>query len=323
MRARLDLSIALTCLTGGLFGQASYQADEVETTMEYAAPSETLHFKPRLSFGYGALEYRELKFDPFVLSLADPPRTDVKSDFDEAVYQGSVNFDFIFGHHGMLLGFDFFQTESGTEKWKDEGVLFQENDLDVWRFGFEVGYIGSTYNRSIPPAELTGADRWIRFAGGLAFYYRHQHFTRDEFVVFNPNVIADPTPSFSDEEVEEQFDMVGGEILLELEAGPRNIVAAFVRARGGGGLVTVVNDSLGSLEEDARIYTAGVQGTFDVGIVSQFVKNLELRAGYRFGVMQVYEERAEVDLGGGTLYVDLPDNRTMMSMAFVELAIPF
>jgi hypothetical protein len=273
--------------------------------------------RPHLSLGGGDFSYREHHFE-----LAPG----LKSRFEEPVISTGFGWDFIFaGHNALTTDFDFFQTDRGTERWKDSGTLVQEDRLNVRRFSLALGYLYSTWDRSQPPESLSGPSRLLRFGFGVSAYYRRQAFRRDEFTDFTTS-----PPTSSDEVVNETFDMVGVETGLTLEFGPRNIAAAFLRARGGGGYVGVLNDGLEPLvkKEDARIDTGGVQGTVEVGLVSQFARHVELRAGYRYHRMEVFESRRTVNavdpvLGPVVISIELPDNTTEMHMLFVEAAFPF
>lgn len=267
------------------------------------APTRREH-RPYASFGYGSLEYRETSFEI---------RPDLTSSFREPVYMGALGWEFLLERSAIRLGVDFFVTENGTEDWTETGTLLQTNDLRVWRLSLDAGYLYSSYDRGLPSSELTGTNKHFRFGAGLNLYYRHQHFQRDDFATFDP-------PTFDDQSVNEKFDMLGGEVVLELEVGPRDIVAAFARGKGGGGLVTVTNDALGSFENDARIWTAGVQGTIEAGVVSEAIRGIELRAGYRYHRLQVFEETTTV---AGILIVNLPDNQTTIHMFFFEASFPF
>src|SRR5262249_11638674 len=158
----------------------------------------------------------------------------------EPVFEMDFGWDLIFdGHHALALDFDFFQTDRGTERWTEFESLVQTDRLDVGRYGISVGYVGSTRSRAGPPQDLQGPARMLRCSASIQASYRRQAFRRDEFLDFSTS-----PPTFIDEEVREDFDMVGGEAILDLEIGPRNIVAGFIRGHGGGGYVGVVNDGL-------------------------------------------------------------------------------
>jgi hypothetical protein len=277
---------------------------DVVVTEEPLRAAERREHRPYASFGYGSLEYRETSFEI---------RPGLESKAREPVYMGALGWDFLFDRSTVRLGLDLFVTENGTEEWTEAGSLLQTNDFRVWRLSLDAGYLYSSYDTGLPPSDLEGTSKYFRFGAGLNFYYRHQQFQRDDFATFDP-------PSSDDQSVNEKFDMLGGEVMVEIEVGPRDIAAAFVRGKGGGGLVTVTNDALGSLEEDARIWTAGVQGTIEAGVVSEFLSGVELRAGYRYHRLQVFEETTTV---AGILIVNLPDNQTTIHMFFVEASFPF
>jgi len=296
-------SLALVVLLGAGLAAQDHPENVAVPAEETGSLEISLPFKPKLSIGYGILRYHEHDFD------AAPG---LESKYEEKVIQGMLGWEFLLGHHGFSLDIDFLHSFTGTETWTEFGTLAQEDDLKIWRLGFEVSYLGSTWDRSIPASSLDGPSRFIRFGAGIGAYYRHQQFTRDDFVLYNP-------PGTSDGEVNEKFDMFGGEILLELEIGPRDIIAAFARGKGGGGYVTVTNDALGSLEDDARINTFGVQGTIEAGLVSQPVSHVEVRVGYRYCRMEVFTESTVTD----GLLVQLPDNTTEVQVLFLELAFPF
>ncbi len=272
---------------------------------------------PRIDFGGGVLRYRETDFET-------APGTE--SDFEEPVFDSGIEWDVIFGgHHALNIELGFWQTSTGTEEWEENGVPIQMNDLDVGRFSLAMGYLASTWDRSVPPQALVGPPQWIRFAGGVRAYYRHQDFERDDFTVLLP-----PPPTFSSRGVEETFDMFGGEVALDLEFGPRSIVAGFLRGFAGGGYVGVHNDGLEPVvdKEDMRIDTAGVHAAFEVGVLSQFFPMVELRIGYRYHWMQVFQDQRTVDgfdpvLGPVVFSVELPDNTTELHVAFFEAAFPF
>jgi len=261
--------------------------------------------RPTFSFGAGVLEYREHDFD-----LAPG----LESRFSEPVFQYTFGWEFVTGNHDFYINMDFFHSLEGTEKWKESGETVQTDDLDILRFGLELGYMASTWDRALPPPLLPKSSQAVRFAGGLNLYYRHQHFERDDFVVF------DPFPEPVDFESDEMFDMLGGEVVLELEFGPRHILAGFIRGKGGGGYVSVVNDIFDPYDDDAQINTASVQGTVEVGILSQFLPHVELRLGYRWHRLEVFGEDTTVD---GVLLVELPDNTTEIHMGFLEAVFPF
>jgi len=266
--------------------------------------------RPHLLLGGGSFSYHERNF---TIAGAEG----LRSRFYAPAITGTLGWEFlVLDHQALGVDIPFFVTETNRETWKDSGIPAQQNNLQVWRMGFELNYLASSWNRRIPAADLAGTSRWVRMAAGLSAYYRHQHFTRDRFVTFDP-------PDESDARVQEKFDMLGGELLLEFEAGPRNVLAFFARGRGGGGYVTVTNDVFGGSEEDARLDTAGVQGTIDLGIVSEFARNCELRAGFRWHRMDVFETTTRFTSGGTLFIVNLPDNTTEMQMGFLEAAFPF
>lgn len=273
--------------------------------------------KPRLSFGGGVLAYREHDFDT---------APGLKSSFREPFFETGLGWDFIVaGHNVFNLGLDFWQSAEGTEKWKDSDIPVQENDLDVDRFSLTLGYLASSWNRALPPTELPPASRIFRIGGGLNFYYRRQAFFRDDFEDLTTN-----PPTFIDAEVEEVFDMVGGEVVLDMELGPRHIACAFLRLKSGGGWVGVTNDGLEPLvdEDDSDLSTAGIHGTVEAGVVSQPTPQVELRLGYRFHWTEVFQEQETVSgfdpvLGPVTVSIELPDNSTEIHMVFFEAAFPF
>jgi hypothetical protein len=209
----------------------------------------------------------------------------------------------------MSLNFDFLMTDKDTETWRENGTIVQENDLRVWRFGVEVGYRASTWDRRLPPRALTGDHKWIRFTGGADLYYRFQMFNRQRI------------PSLGD--VNESFNMFGGELVVDLEVGPRYLIAGFFRGRGGGGLVYVLNDLFDNIPgysaADFAIATAGIQGTVEMGLVSQPIFQLEIRAGYRYFVMRVLGS----DRTRAGIIVELPTNTTQIHMGFLEVGVPF
>jgi hypothetical protein len=163
----------------------------------------------------------------------------------------------------------------------------------------------------------------IRFAAGImAPQYRHQQFERDEFV----DTTTSP-PTSQEGSATETFDMVGAEVTLEFEVGPRPILAGFFRGRAGGEYVLVMNDGLEPLvdREDTDIHTAGVHGTVEAGVISQFIPNVEIRAGYRYHRQEVFQEMKNVITGpnGRGLSLELPDNTTELQMVFIEAAFVF
>lgn len=309
-------SISRSILTAALFASAGMPLASTRAQAQVPGTRPVVVI-PRLDFGGGVLRYRETDFDT-------APGTE--SDFDEPVFETGIEWDVVFGgHHALNIELGFWQTSTGTEDWEENGTPIQMNDLDVGRFSLAMGYLASTWDRSAPPQSLAGPARWIRFAGGLRAYYRHQAFERDDFTVFLP-----PPPTFSSRAVEETFDMAGGEVALDLEFGPRDIVSGFIRGFAGGGYVGVLNDGLGPVvdKEDMRIDTAGVHGTIEVGILSQFIPQLELRLGYRYHRMEVFQDRRTVSavdpfLGPVVFSVELPDNTTELHVAFFEAAFPF
>ena len=77
-----------------------------------------------------------------------------------------------------------------------------------------------------------------------------------------------------------------------------------------------------------RIDTAGVHATVEVGVLSQFIPMVELRIGYRYHWMQVFQDQRTASgfdpvLGPVTFSVELPDNITELHVAFFEAAFPF
>src|SRR5262245_60808716 len=163
------------------------------------APGLSFAIQPAVHFGGGELSYQEHDFRS---------APGLESKFEEPVFETGVGVDFIFqGHHALSLDFNFFGTTQGEETWKEAGTLVQENEMDIHRFGFELGYLGSTWNRALDPRDLRGPERFIRFAGGINGYYRRQGFDREGFVDFT----VDP-PLLIDAEATETFDMLGGEV---------------------------------------------------------------------------------------------------------------
>lgn len=276
-----------------------------------------LFHRPHFGMGAGELTYREHHFD-----IAPG----LKSNFSEPFVEGRGGWDFIFtGQNALTVDFAFLETKTGTETWKDSGALVQQNTLDVGRFSFEIGYLWSTWNRAVPPIDLGGISDMVRFGVGANTFYRRQAFDRDHFSDFTTS-----PPTTSDANVKETFDMLGAEVVLDLELGPRQLVAFFARGKGGGGYTGVLNDGLEPLvkKEDARLDTGEVHGTLEAGLVTQPNPRFELRAGYRYLWQEVFEKKRTVNavdpvLGPVTILIDLPDNTTIMHMGYIEVAIPF
>ncbi len=288
---------------------ASYQAvGEAPSATPEALPmwAPLFAFRPRVSLGFGEFSYEEEDFDLV-------PGLD--SEFKEPVFWGQLGCDFAFRHHGVTLDFDFFHTATGTERWEEFGSLVQKNELNVWRLGLELGYFGSTWDRSRPSSMLRGASRYVRFGGGFRLYYRHQHFTREDFELYDASGQLDEVV---DTEVEEKFDMLGGEFVIDFEVGPRHYAAGFIRGKGGGGLVVVTNDIFEPDEEDFSVTTASVQGTVEAGVVSQPIRFLEVRGGVRYHHLEVFGE----DTKESGITVELPDNTTQIYMIFIEVTVP-
>lgn len=267
---------------------------------------------PTISFAAGELRYQEHDSELF---------PGLKSHFEEPAFETGIGIEFIFsGHHGLAIDFDFLQTDNGAERWRDDGILVQENDLEVSRFNFSIGYRASTWNRARLPSLLPELQKIIRFDGGIAAYYRRQRFLRDDFFDFTQS-----PPTFNGGEVEETFDMLGAEFTLELELGPRHLAAAFIRGRAGGGYASVMNDSLEPevSKNDFQFDTASVQGTVEAGVVSQFAPSIELRLGYRFLHQELFDKRITVFFQGANRRAEFPDSSTIAHMIFFEAAFPF
>ncbi len=283
-----------------------------QTEVEPFAPAFPVVILPTISFAAGELRYQEHDSE-LVPGL--------KSHFEEPAFDTGIGIEFIFeGYHGLTLDFDFLQTDSGTERWRDTGVLIQENDLELSRFNFSIGYRASTWNRARLPSLLPEWQKIIRFDGGIAAYYRRQRFLRDDFFDFEQT-----PPTFIGGEVEETFDMVGAEFTLELELGPRHLAAAFIRGRAGGGYASVMNDSLEPevSKNDFQFDTASVQGTVEAGVVSQFAPFIELRLGYRFLHQELFDQRITVFSQGANRRFEFPESSTITHMIFFEAGFPF
>jgi hypothetical protein len=275
-----------------------------------------LVLRPRLSLGGGEVSYREHHFET---------APGLHSNFHDAAIMPDVGLDVIVdGYHQLSLDFDAFTSFTGREHWMDDMGLVQENDLRIWRINFTVAYTASTWNRAIDPRNLTGASRLIRFAGGVAGFYRRQEFNRSDFIDFTTS-----PPTAIGGSVDEVFNIFGGEAVLDLEVGPRHILAGFVRGRAGGGAVSVTNNGFAGLTpNDTRINTTTVHGEIEAGVVSQPSPRVELRFGYRWFRQEVFEHTKNVilidpALGPQLVTLDLPDNTTVLHMVFFEAAFPF
>jgi hypothetical protein len=221
------------------------------------------------------------------------------------------------------VSFDVHVSFTDTERWKEDDVLIQTDDLGIQRYSFTIGYLWSTWNRAIPPAHLEEPSRLFRFGVGGAGFYRRQAFERSDFI----DETAVP-PTIDSSSVHEDFDIAGGEVVLDFEIGPRNIIAGFLRGRSGIEYVGVRNDGLGLPTEDTHIDTYGVHGQVEAGVVSQPFPNVELRLGYRWIRQDVFREKKSLyavdpDLGPVIISIELPDNTTEMHMAYFEAAFPF
>jgi hypothetical protein len=304
LRVSVVLSVLLNCLCWIFSGARA------EESAPEPAPPDVFN-KPHLAIGGGSVRYRETDFNS---------APSLHSNFEEPAVMTDAGWDFIFsGHHTLRLDFAFVGTATGTEDWHESGSLIQENDLHIHRFGISIGYLASTWNRAAPPELLAGVSRYFRFSGGVDAFYRRQAFFRTDFVDFTQT-----PPASVDVSSEEDFDMGGGEVVLELEAGPRNIAAFFLDGRAGAEYVSVVNDAIPfASTQDTRINTHGVHGAIEAGVVSQPLRSLELRLGYRYDRLDVFGDSKVIQTPQATIGLELPDNVTEMHLIFLEAAFLF
>ncbi len=280
---------------------------------------EDIVHKPHLSVGGGILSFEEddsRSLDAFDLRI--------DSDYQEPLIATGIGWEAILnGYHGLSFDFDFLQAFQGTQETKtvysEPGSIDtfnQENDLDIRRYSFSLGYLYSSWDRARPPERLRGNDRTFRFAGGFNLVYWLQHFTREGFSLIDSGMeIPQATPK-----LESYYHLAGAELVAEVEVGPRELIAGFLRGKVGGGYVRFEKDiceraGVDQIKLEQDFDTAGIYGTIEAGIVSQILGPVELRMGYRYNHLFVFGQEDGEDI--------LPDSTTVIHMGFLEAALSF
>ena len=258
---------------------ASSTGSAEDAWAEFSEPTETaigpdLFNMPRFSFCVGVLDYH--------------PKG--AGTFEETFCGGGVGWDVVLdGIHTLFAEFELLYTE--TEHLQLDPVTQADNN--IFRWGFKLGYMWSSWDRSLPPSELKEMSRYFRLGLGLNAVFSRQEYMRDVGV----------------QDYEQLFDMYGGEAVLHLELGPRNVVSAFCTLRGGGGSLEVASDSVFGI--GSRVHTAGVHAALEAGLLSQFTMHTQLKVGYRFETWRFLAE----DL--------MPETDTRLNLLFAELCFPF